>query len=329
MTIQASDIKVFGSRRPFLNKITSPEVGGVVAFYRKVLLENPLLSPSIITLEYNGTPHARLQYFVMGADAGGNIICDVVNLSGGTSSTLNTYSALYSVEKQVWVDNLPAGLPFSVYMWVLADNIFQDTTEDGHIDSIVVPPLFANVTAPVIDSPVFVMAGTRLLVTLENAANNIVPTDGNDPIKGAVSGEEVVAFNTPFFADIASPAGTDGGVVYDKVFVTNTNPTAGALPDSALNQAEITLSALGDEALRFGLDLAINGELSSADHTIAPVGIALVDAGETVGVPGAQNVLDANDSIGVWMEISTPLDEIYIAGFQISASGFVGTGCGV
>lgn len=87
---------------------------------------------------------------------------------------------------------------------------------------------------------------------------------------------------------------------YEKDFWKNENGS------SALEQAELTLTADPAAVIQQGIEDAKGDSSSVADRTTAPSGVTFVDDGVAQSVPGGS--LGAGEAIGVWWEMTLAAD---------------------
>jgi hypothetical protein len=138
-----------------------------------------------------------------------------------------------------------------------------------------------------------------LRVTLSAVAANLVTVRrvGNEVLGTIPIGE--LGFYA-MFHDSASAAGIV--IRYEKAFWRNSHATL------TLNSADVTLTVDPDSRIRIGLDLAVNGNLTTVgNRTVAPVGITWNDDNTILTVPGG--VLAALAAIGMWVEQNLPTSD--------------------
>jgi hypothetical protein len=283
MAICYDNIKIYGCQLDQTSPTITFGIGGPIAFYRQLFFDNEKTQESSIYLTYAGPSSQYIAYRITGRTSTGMAVTEVVIVNASAvQSARSDYRYLDKVEK-VCLDNSYSG--------VLSDAIFLDTNGDGHIDTRV------SEQCEELSDIVYVREGSAsgtILCKMLNADNNMVPADGGDPTD-VLSGEEVLAFQRPFF-DVNQ---IETGYYYQKVFIAN-------LLGVAINEGQVVLTD-PNVAVSFevGADSVNNGS-DSIDNFFEPTEPPDVAFdGLTAIIPGSQGdpigTMDLNSNVGIWV----------------------------
>jgi hypothetical protein len=288
-----STFKLFGSKN-FLSGPNSPEVGGVVAFYRKVGQPTDFDPPEKITINYGGTTSNDLRYRLYGRGIAGNIFVETVILNSSSVTTVNSFQTFFGIQKLVYVPTL------TDYKPIISDGHKIDSDDDGHLDTY----SEGGIIDPSLDDTIRIVAGGSEIGTLESADQNDVPNNAQNPT--SLTGEETVALLKPFFQVQVFP----GYEFYDKIFIVNAHKTV--FLNNAATQIDFDVDGTDvDLGFRFGVSPTLNDVESVTDYFNERPDLDFYEPGEVVNiVHNGMNVLPSLYSAGVWFEAS-PNDTHY------------------